>query len=179
MGVSRSAGCCRSPRRPKMHKLFGRPTRRGCRRECGGTAHAGFKLDALEQALHNRQPLDCGSSSITAIEASVGDSYDNALAETINGLYKAEVIRRREPWRSFEAVEFATLKIGRLVQQSLAHGAHRRHPAGRGRGALLRLARRQTGSMTQTKRPLAKPGRFTTGPSRRAERLGSAEIASQ
>jgi hypothetical protein len=41
---------------------------------------------------------------------SVGDSYDNALAETINGLYKAEVIYRRGPWRSFEAVEFATLE---------------------------------------------------------------------
>ena len=40
---------------------------------------------------------------------SVGDSYDNALAETINGLYKAEVIHRRGPWRSFEAVKFATL----------------------------------------------------------------------
>ena len=41
---------------------------------------------------------------------SVGDSYDNALAETINGLYEAEVIHRRGPWRSFEAVEFATLE---------------------------------------------------------------------
>ncbi len=41
---------------------------------------------------------------------SVGDSYDNALAETINGLYKAEVIHRRGPWRTFEAVEFATLE---------------------------------------------------------------------
>ena len=40
---------------------------------------------------------------------SVGDSYDNALAETINGLFKAEVIRRRGPWRSLEPVEFATL----------------------------------------------------------------------
>ena len=38
-----------------------------------------------------------------------GDSYDNALAETVNGLYKAELIHRRGPWRSFEAVEFATL----------------------------------------------------------------------
>ena len=36
--------------------------------------------------------------------------YDNALAETINGLYKAEVIRRRGPWRSLDAVEFATLE---------------------------------------------------------------------
>jgi putative transposase len=41
---------------------------------------------------------------------SVGDSYDNALAETINGLYKTEVIRRRGPWRSLEAVELATLE---------------------------------------------------------------------
>ena len=41
---------------------------------------------------------------------SVGDSYDNALAETINGLYKAELIHRRARWRSFEAVEFATLE---------------------------------------------------------------------
>lgn len=41
---------------------------------------------------------------------SVGDSYDNALAETVIGLFKAEVIHRRGPWRSFEAVEFATLE---------------------------------------------------------------------
>lgn len=41
---------------------------------------------------------------------SVGDSCDNALAETINGLYKAEVIHRRGPWRSFETVEYAPLE---------------------------------------------------------------------
>ena len=41
---------------------------------------------------------------------SVGGSDDNALAETINGLCKAKVIHRRGPWRSFEAVEFATLE---------------------------------------------------------------------
>lgn len=41
---------------------------------------------------------------------SVGDSYDNALAEMINGLFKAEVIHRRGPWHSFEAVEYATVK---------------------------------------------------------------------
>lgn len=44
------------------------------------------------------------------IVGSVGDSYDNALAETINGLFKAEVIHRRGPWRSLEAVEYATLE---------------------------------------------------------------------
>lgn len=41
---------------------------------------------------------------------SVGDSYDNALAETVIGLFKTEVIQRLGPWRSLEAVEFATLK---------------------------------------------------------------------
>ena len=96
------------------------------------TAHTGFVLDALEQALHDRRPLhrgglvhhsDRGSQYVSSryserlaeagIEpsvGSVGDSYDNALAETINGLYEAEVIHRRGPWRSFEAVEFATLE---------------------------------------------------------------------
>lgn len=94
------------------------------------TAHAGFVLDALEQAVHERRPAgglvhhsDRGSQYLSikyserlaeaGIEpsvGSVGDSYDNALAETINGLYKAEVIHRRGPWRSFEAVEFATLE---------------------------------------------------------------------
>jgi len=95
------------------------------------TAHAGFVLDALEQAVHERRPAcdgklvhhsDRGSQYVSikytdrlseaGIEpsvGSVGDSYDNALAETINGLYKAEVIHRGGPWRSCEAVEFATL----------------------------------------------------------------------
>ena len=96
------------------------------------TAHAGFVLDALEQALHERRPVRGGglvhhsdrgvqylsikyterlaAADIEPSVGSVGDSYDNALAETINGLYKAEVIHRRGPWRSFEAVEFATLE---------------------------------------------------------------------
>jgi putative transposase len=96
------------------------------------TAHAGFVLDALEQALHDRRPVRGGrlvhhsdrgvqyvsikyterlaEAGIEPSVGSVGDSYDNALAETINGLYKVEVIHRRGPWRSFEAVEFATLE---------------------------------------------------------------------
>ena len=96
------------------------------------TPHAGFVLDALEQAVHERRPVkamglvhhsDRGSQYLSikyterlaeaGIEPSVGrvgDSYDNALAETINGLFKAEVIHRRGPWRSFEAVEYATLE---------------------------------------------------------------------
>jgi len=91
-----------------------------------------FVLDALEQALYARQPepddalihhSDRGSQYVSiryserlaeaGIEPSVGsrgDSYDNALAETINGLYKAELIHRRTPWKTREAVELATLE---------------------------------------------------------------------
>jgi transposase InsO family protein len=91
-----------------------------------------FVLDALEQALYDRQPeradalihhSDRGSQYVSiryterlaeaGIEPSVGsrgDSYDNALAETINGLYKAELIHRRAPWKTKEAVELATLE---------------------------------------------------------------------
>ena len=91
-----------------------------------------FVLDALEQALYARQPerdgtlvchSDRGSQYVSiryterlaeaGIEPSVGskgDSYDNALAETINGLYKAELIHRRAPWKTRESVELATLE---------------------------------------------------------------------
>ena len=93
--------------------------------------HTEFVLDALEQALYARQPerdgalihhSDRGSQYVSirdserlsgaGIEPSVGskgDSYDNALAETINGLYKAEVIHRRS-WPTRESVELATLE---------------------------------------------------------------------
>ena len=63
---------------------------------------------------------------------SVGDRYDNALAETMNGLYKAEVIHRRGPWRSMDGVEYATLEWVGLVQQPPAARAHWKHPARRG-----------------------------------------------
>src|SRR6202012_3950925 len=56
-----------------------------------------------------RYPERLAEAGIEPSVGSVGDSYGNALAETINGLYKAEVIHRRGPWRSFETVEFATL----------------------------------------------------------------------
>jgi putative transposase len=93
--------------------------------------HTDFVLDALEQALYARQPergrlihhSDRGSqyvsiryserlkdAGITPSVGSKGDSYDNALAETINGLYKAEMIHRRAPWKTREAVELATLE---------------------------------------------------------------------
>ena len=49
-------------------------------------------------------------AQINAVVGSVGDWYDNALADTINGLYKTEVIRRRGPWKNIEAIEYATLE---------------------------------------------------------------------
>ena len=96
------------------------------------TAHAGFVLDALEQALHDRRPLQgtglvhhsdrgvqyvsiryterLAEAGIEPSVGSIGDSYDNALAESVIGLFKTEVIRRRGPWRGLEGVEFATLE---------------------------------------------------------------------
>lgn len=94
------------------------------------SARTDFVLDALEQALHARCRADderlihhsdrgvqyvsiryserLAEAGIEPSVGSVGDSYDNALAETINGLYKTEVIHRRS-WRNLEAVELATL----------------------------------------------------------------------
>jgi putative transposase len=54
------------------------------------------------------QPL--AEAGIEPSVGSKGDSYDNALAETINGLYKAELIHRRAPWKTKESVELATLE---------------------------------------------------------------------
>ncbi|MGF6980198.1 transposase InsO family protein [Paraburkholderia sp. JPY465] len=89
-------------------------------------------ITALEQALYARQPGDDGilihhsdrgaqyvsiryseRLAEAGIEPSVGsrgDSYDNALAETINGLYKTELIHRRAPWKTRESLELATLE---------------------------------------------------------------------
>jgi putative transposase len=60
---------------------------------------------------------------------SVGDSYDNALAETINGLYKAELIHRQS-WKSRKAVELATLAWVDLLQPPAAARAHRQRATG-------------------------------------------------
>jgi transposase InsO family protein len=95
------------------------------------SARTDFVLEALEQALYARKPVgpdrlvhhsDRGvqyvsiryterlaEAGLEPSVGSVGDSYDNALAETINGLYKAEVIHRRPSWRTREEVEWATL----------------------------------------------------------------------
>lgn len=90
-----------------------------------------FVLDALEQAIYDRRTVggeglvhhsDRGTqylsmrytdrlteAGIAPSVGSRGDSYDNALAESIIGLFKTEVIQRKGPWRHLEAVEFATL----------------------------------------------------------------------
>ena len=90
-----------------------------------------FVLDALEQALYARRPFETGAlihhsdrgsqyvsiryterladAGIEPSVGSIGDSYDNALAETINGLYKAEVVYRRS-WKSLSELELATLE---------------------------------------------------------------------
>ena len=87
-------------------------------------------LDALEHAIDQRRPTEglihhsdrgvqylsiryterLQEAGIEASVGSVGDSYDNAMAESVNGLYKTELIWRRGPWRSLEAVELATLE---------------------------------------------------------------------
>ena len=91
-----------------------------------------FVLDALEQAVYDRRPTQSdglvhhsdrgsqyvsiryserlGEAGINPSVGNTGSAYDNALAETINGLYKTEVIHRRAPWKTRAAVELATLE---------------------------------------------------------------------
>jgi len=93
--------------------------------------HTDIALDALEQALYDRKTTQHGELihhsdrgvqylairyserlsevGITPSVGSVGDSYDNALAETVIGLFKTEIIRQQGPWKNVEDVEFATL----------------------------------------------------------------------
>jgi len=148
------------------------------------TAHAGFVLDALEQALHDRRPLhrgglvhhsDRGSQYVSIkyterlVEAgiepsvgSVGDSYDNALGRDRQRSLQG---RGHPSARTLAVVRSRRVRdagMGGLVQQSPAVGAHRQHPAGRGRGELPRHAGPTGhGGVTQTKQPPANPGRFS------------------
>ena len=125
-----------------------------------------FVLDALEQALYDRQPdpedalvhhSDRGSqyvsiryserlaeAGIAPSVGSKGDSYDNALAETINGLYKAELIHRRGPWRTRESVELATLEWVSWFNHQRLMGHWRRRF-----GARRRLSRASSSAATR------------------------------
>jgi putative transposase len=105
--------------------------------------HTNLPLDALEQALHDRRPAeglihhsDRGvqylsmrytqrlvDAGIAPSVGSRGDSYDNALAEAVMSLYKAELIRPRGPWRTIEDVEFATLTWVDWFNHRRLHGS--------------------------------------------------------
>ena len=83
------------------------------RASSGGPAKGGGLVhhsDRGSQYLSIRYTERLGEAGIAPSVGSVGDSYDNALAETVIGLFKTEVIRRRGPWRSLEAVEIAMLE---------------------------------------------------------------------
>jgi len=97
--------CCTVARLMKALGLQARHERRPLHR--GGLVH---HSDRGSQYVSIRYTERLAEAGIEPSVGSVGDSYDNALAETINGLYKAEVIHRRAPWKSFDAVEFATLE---------------------------------------------------------------------
>jgi putative transposase len=110
-----------------------------------GSLETGLALDALEMAIWSRrgQPLDglvhhsdrgsqylairytgrLEEAGIASSVGSQGDSYDNALAETINGLYKTELIRRRGPWRSAAEVERATAEWVAWWNHGRLHGS--------------------------------------------------------
>ena len=92
---------------------------------------------------------------------SVGDSYDNALAESVIGLYKTEVIRRRGPWRHLEAVEFATLEWVDWFNNRLALDVDRRRATGRVRTAVLSGTRSAShNGRSQLMSSPENPGRF-------------------
>jgi transposase InsO family protein len=110
-----------------------------------GSLRTDLALDALEQALHARPDTDdlvhhsdrgvqylsiryterLAEAGIAPSVGSVGDSYDNALAESVIGLFKTEVIRRRGPWRHLEAVEFASATFHRWSSKKRTIGIKR------------------------------------------------------
>ena len=108
----------------------------------------------MEQALHDRRPIHQGGlthhsdrdgpylsiryterlvvAGIDPSEGSIGGPYDNALAETLNGLYKAEVIHRLGPWENPGRCRMGNPQMGRLVQQLSPACPNQIHPAIRG-----------------------------------------------
>ena len=140
-------------------------------------------LDALEQAICERED-DAGERlvhhsdrgvqylstryterlALAGIEPSVGsrgDSYDNALAETIIGLYKTELIRPRGPWRNLEDIELATLEWVWWFNHHRLFEPHGHIPPGRVRRVVLFESERSSrASDTQVKQSPMNPGRF-------------------
>ena len=152
-------------------------------RNVARSMRAELVLDALEQALWSRTGTkgvvhhsDRGSQylSIRYCErlaeakaqpsvGSVGDSYDNALAEIIIGLYKTEVIHRRGPWRHLEAVEYATLEwVDWFNHRRLLEPIGNMPPAELESSYYHFNESVADGDLTQTRSPPEKPGRFKT-----------------
>jgi hypothetical protein len=99
----------------------------------------------------------------------VGDSFHNVLASTINELYKAEVIHRKEPWRTMEAVECARLEwVGWYNNRRLLSSIGNVLPAGRSRPLRSPGGAREDCRLTQTIQPPAISGRFTVTVDRRS-----------
>jgi putative transposase len=154
-------------------------------------------LDALEQALWSRtgtQGLvhhsDRGSqylsiryterlaeAGVESSVGSVGDSYDNALAETINGLYKTEVIRRCGPWRNIDAVEYATLEwVDWFNHRRLLEPIGNVPPAELEQAYYRQLEGSSHGGLTQTNESPENPGRFTDKPKKPGYSYGMLSI---
>ena len=98
---------------------------------------------------------------ITPSVGSVGDSYDNALAETVIGLFKTEVIRPQGPWKKCRGSRVRDIDLGRLVQQPAPARTHRRQTTrGERERVLSATGKVSQGGLTQTKEPPVNPGRF-------------------
>ena len=164
----------------------------GCR--VSRSMQADLVLDALEQAPHARQVgkglihhSDRGveylsiryserlkDAGVQASMGTTGDSYDNAMAETIIGLFKTEVIHARGPWRSLDAVEYATLEWVD-VQQSQTPRAHRSCATRGARSRVLSSAIRSGHrGLTQTRSSPGYPGAVQLAPAPRRGNRSSA-----
>jgi putative transposase len=92
-------------------------------RQAAGLEELVHHSDRGVQYLSVRYTQRLADEGAVASVGSKGDSFDNALAEAINGLYKAELIRRRGPWRTADQVELATLEWVQWWNQQRLHGA--------------------------------------------------------
>ena len=124
------------------------------RRIVGWRVSASLKTDFGLDALHDR----LADEGIAPSVGTRGDSYDNALAASVIGLFNTAVIHRRGPWRTLETVEFATLDWGGLVQYPAVAGAARLSTTGGVRSSLLRRAGQ--GGLTHITRSATIPVRF-------------------
>ena len=154
--------------------LGGRPgDRRGARKERADrrllAVIATSRVGVLRRPIEPKQYLSLkytdrlADAGLQPSVGSVGDTYDNALAETVIGLYKTEVIRRLGPWRSLEQLELTTLEWVDWFNQSAPAGTARPYLASGGRSKTFRAGRsgRHGGLIVQTPQPPRKLGHLT------------------